>query len=519
MILLVHKNAQTVHRAFLGQNAVELKSKTCVPALWELAERFPDEVIGWCDITLHKHLAIDEWEKIFPHDLIMASYSVKTKFLPDTVGYIDQLPFVNINRKVVYGTWLMSSDCGGIKGKVILKFRPVLKDIRDFNFLLNSLGKIGQQNGLFCYSVPNLVVDSGAEKLVSLASVDQLFEFVFRHYKSVWILVLFGCFFRYEKKNPLGSLLKAISKNKLFKKSIDLSNIKVTSTANVSPSDSIDVIIPTFGRPLYLMQVLDDLKSQSFLPTRVIVIEQNPILNSKTALPELLKLDWPFEIVHHFIHQTGACNARNMALEEVKSKWIFFADDDIRMNSNILEKALGEINKYNFCALNMNCKQEGERTVFHKIKQWGSFGSGTSIVKSSFARQATFSLLYEFGYGEDADYGMQLRNLGCDIIYHPEITIMHLKAPIGGLRKKPQREWEKERVLPKPSPTVMVFGLRYFTSQQLIGFKSSLFLKFYFLQDIRNPFTYIQEMRKRWENSMKWAVSLMRTSGKNSVSL
>ena len=36
--------------------------------------------------------------------------------MPDEIGYIDQLPFVNPNNDVLYPTWKMSTDVGGIKG-------------------------------------------------------------------------------------------------------------------------------------------------------------------------------------------------------------------------------------------------------------------------------------------------------------------------------------------------------------------------------------------------------------------
>ena len=64
---------------------------------------------------------------------------------------------------------------------------------------------------------------------------------------------------------------------------------------------------------------------------------------------------------------------------------------------------------------------------------------------------------FEFGFGEDADFGMQLRNQGYDVLYLPEPEILHLKAPIGGFRTKPVLQWQNESIQPKPSPTVMLY--------------------------------------------------------------
>ena len=211
---------------------------------------------------------------------------------------------------------------------------------------------------------------------------------------------------------------------------------------------------------------------------------------------------WPFEIVHHFTHQLGACNARNIALAHVKSDWVFFADDDIRFEKILLYDAIIELNRLKVSALNINCLQPGERTVFSKIKQWGAFGSGTSVVKSEFARNCKFSEAFEHGFGEDIDYGMKLRKSGCDIIYHPDIKIEHLKASRGGFRDVMQpKQSQPGKNASKPSPTMMLLVKRHFNTEMQRGYKLNLFLKFYKKQTVKNPFSYYKMMQKRWKLS------------------
>ncbi len=509
MIILIHQNVQQVVKVLKGETEIKISETLCTKAFWELAEKFPEEIIAWCEEKYSADLNLDHWSQVFHQDLIMASYAVENAFLPHSIGYVDQLPFVNVNRKVLYPTWQMSSDVGGIKGETLLKFKSLFGDIKDFNYLLNSIAKIGQQNGLFCYSAPGIVRQTSNKKLKNTATSSQLFSFVYSYYNTIWLSVLFWCYWKYENKFPLKAYLQAFLEEKCFLKKVDLSGIEIKSNKKTETSTSIDVIIPTMGRPKYLLQVIEDLSLQSLLPKKVIVVEQNPEVNSISELAELHSKTWPFEITHHFIHQTGACNARNIALKEVDSNLVFFADDDIRFEPDLLEKVVKEMDRLGVSSINMNCKQKGEHTIFNKIKQWGSFGSGTSIVKSIFAKQCTFSSIYEHGYGEDADFGMQLRNVGCDIIYHPEIEILHLKAPMGGFREKPVLGWEQQQPLPKPSPTLMAFALKYYSPQQIKGFKSSLFLKYYNKQEIKNPITYIRGMRKRWEKSEQWAERLI----------
>jgi GT2 family glycosyltransferase len=115
---------------------------------------------------------------------------------------------------------------------------------------------------------------------------------------------------------------------------------------------------------------------------------------------------------------------------------------------------------------------------------------------------------YEFGFGEDSDFGMQLRNLGHDVLYFPEPEILHLKAPIGGFRTKPVLRWHGESIQPKPSPTIMLFNLLHNSNEQINSYKTILFFKYYKHQKIKNPIRYYFYLQKQWKQSVFWANEL-----------
>jgi hypothetical protein len=194
----------------------------------------------------------------------------------------------------------------------------------------------------------------------------------------------------------------------------------------------------------------------------------------------------------------------------VDADWVFFNDDDNRIEKDVLKKALQEIKRLGADLLTLKYSQEGEKLIFGKIKQWGTLGAGNSLIAGKFASKIRFDMAYEYGYAEDKDYGMQLRNAGCDIIYHPEIEILHLKAPRGGFREISLPPWKKDK--PKPSPTLMVYAKKYYSPEQLNGFKTELFLRYYSKQKIKNPFNYLKMMRKHWRKSEEWADRLMQSS-------
>jgi GT2 family glycosyltransferase len=271
---------------------------------------------------------------------------------------------------------------------------------------------------------------------------------------------------------------------------------------------TVDVIIPTLGRKDYLENVLKDLAKQSHLPTQVIIVEQHPDPESQSELTTLLGQDWPFVIKHHFIHQTGACNARNLALTEVQSDWVFLNDDDIRCDADLIENILVKAHELSVSAINLSCLQAGEKEIHGTDVQWQSFGSGCSVIKSSLLKNLRFDGAYEHGYGEDLDFGMQLRHLGEDIIYCPDLKMLHLKAPSGGFRFEHSFPWQHDELQPKPSPTVMLNIQKYLTTEQQRASKIVLFMKFYSRQSIKNPFVYIRRMNQRWQKSVEWSKQL-----------
>lgn len=507
MIIIVYKNAQRLVSIAKNNEMLPKYSEDVVEEFWRLTIEYPKELIIWVEQEYSENLNTSKLASIFHHNLIMVSYPIKNQFLPDTIGYIDQSPFIYPKLDVTYPTWRMSTDVGGMYSEAAIKFKGSLYKIKDFGYLINSIAKIGQQNSLFCYSSPLLVNKIYlSNSTLTFSSNRELFQFVYQFYKLEWIFVLFFCMFKYDRKFPLLNLIGCLFLEKYYKMEIDLSGVKVISKREIKKENAtIDVIIPTLDRAKHLLQVLIDLKGQSLKPKRVIIVEQDPDTDSKTQLSEIHNMDWPFEIVHKFIDEIGACLARNLALNEVKSKWVFFADDDIRIPSKTLEDAIREIQRLGIDALNLNCVQPNESTIFSKIKQWGAFGAGTAIVSSNYALQCRFSEIYEYGFGEDTDFGIQLRSKGADVIYHPNIKITHLKAERGGFRGAPIMPWDNTNPTPKPSPTMMLLVKNHFNIWMQRGYKISLIIKFYKRQPIMNPIKYIRSMRNRWRLSEEWA--------------
>ncbi|QXP61695.1 glycosyltransferase family 2 protein [Olleya sp. HaHaR_3_96] len=505
MLILFHNNNKVVEVVDnKTKDAILLESSQPTEALFFLASKYSNRIIAWCHVSNKEKINTKALTSYFTLSNIMVSNS-KSSYFGDAIGYVEDSLFMNVNRNIKYPTWLMHSNCGAIYGENLLAFKTQMDCRNTFSYNLNSIAKLGIARGLLCYFAPDIIVENEEEAIVKKASTSELFKFVKEHFKARWSFLLFLNVLIFQKKVLFIPFIKSLCfKQKTFDKAITSEAI----TEEVEANTSISVLIPTLGRAKYLHDVLKDLSKQTLMPAEVIIIEQDDSEVAKSELNYIKSEAWPFKINHKLIVQTGACNARNIGLQLVTSDYVFLADDDIRFNKATLKEALSFMQTYNFDAITLSCLRGSEIEKRNVPIQWAAFGSGCSIVKTSVVRKIKFDMAFEHGFGEDVDFGMQIRNKGIDIIYLPTVQLKHLKAPIGGFRTKYVHAWENQVVIPKPSPTVMLYNLKYKTEPQLNSYKLTLFFKFYKRQAIKNPFKYYRVFKQRWKVSQDWANNL-----------
>jgi glycosyltransferase involved in cell wall biosynthesis len=509
MILIYHDGNRAVEIVNTnGFDRDKVIDKSIASSLLNIANAYPKELLVWCHLDLKEQLNVLAIEELFHHKKLLLSYNpTAISFLEKNIGYIDASLFIQTKSEVTFPTWQMSSAVGGIHAEVLLALNNAIPLGKNFDYFLCSLAKLAMPNGLLCYSEPRLLtkkLKGGAIKTNSFI----LFRFVKQHYRTRWVFLLLFNMLLYERKFIIFPFLFSFFYKNRTKSKIDLESIKVESSKKVVDKATVDVIIPTLGRKDYLYDVLQDFSKQTLLPQKIVVVEQNPDLGSISELYYLTMDKWPFEIKHLFIHQTGACNARNLALEQTKSEWVFLADDDNRFEESMLSDVFDKIEQYGVQIVTTAYPQKKEIKKYTQVKQWPTFGAGNSFVRRDLLLNVRFKLGYEFGYGEDGDFGMQLRNQGQDVLYLPEPEIVHLKAPVGGFRTKPKLQWENDRVQPKPFPTIMLYQMMHTSHAQTNSYKTILFFKYYKLQNIKNPLRYYFNFQRQWERSVYWAKQL-----------
>ena len=506
MNVIIYHNGNSVSSIEGVKDKPSEMGKSIVEVCLALASKYPEAMLCWCHVTYASSLNIDAINEIIHHNKMMVSYIPKNQhFLGSEIGFVEFSPYIKVQHSKRYPTWLMSSCVGVVPAKVLNAVSSKISTQHGFDYFLNSVSKLSMPKGLLCYHDPNLLIKNTSDITLAKASTKVLFKFVKQHYITAHFILLLLNFIIYRKRFPLFSFLLNVAVKKKTLAHDVLANIQVCSSKKVIKEQTIDVIIPTIGRKKYLYDVLKDFSSQTILPKKIIIVEQHPDPNSFSELDYLHKEQWPFEIKHVFTHKLGVCNARNIALDNVTHEWVYFADDDIRFEPTFIEDVFSKIAQFGNEIMTTASPQKNEPpSLFHTI-QWATFGTGNSFVKNEILKKGVrFNMALEFGYGEDKDFGMQLRNQGADIIYLPEPKILHLKAPIGGFRFKHVKPWQNDKIIPKPSPTVLLFQKLHYTESQFLGFKTTYFLK----RILKNRVTF-STIKKEWNQSMLWANKLI----------
>lgn len=102
----------------------------------------------------------------------------------------------------------------------------------------------------------------------------------------------------------------------------------------------VSVIVPTYKPLDYLQECLDSIKNQTFRKDMFEVIlvlngEQEPY---KSQIESYIQNNKDINIVFVYTSHTGVSNARNIALDMAKGKYITFIDDDDYISPSYLEE-------------------------------------------------------------------------------------------------------------------------------------------------------------------------------------
>lgn len=107
----------------------------------------------------------------------------------------------------------------------------------------------------------------------------------------------------------------------------------------------ISVIIPIYNVKEYLSKCLDSLKNQTYPDFEALLVDDGSTDGSEKICDEYAKEDNRFVVIHK--QNSGVSDARNIALERAKGKYITFLDSDDWLEPNAYEVLYSHMEKHN----------------------------------------------------------------------------------------------------------------------------------------------------------------------------
>lgn len=372
--------------------------------------------------------------------------------------------------------------------------------------------------GLFLVNIVEKITISTKDRYVFYRKNFKIDHALFMLYrKGFWKLDEWNALF-YAKKH--------------FKKRAALAVVPPRKLKEIQGKPTVSYIIPTMMRQDFTLQLLEDLKNQTYQPSQVIVVDATPESERNEALynPE----NYPFEVIFKWQISTGSCRARNEAIDLCTGDYIIFGDDDIRFQTDFVENHIRLLQTYNASACNgldiRADNQQQDLTDLEKklndfdSKRWvvgatQSFSNANSCVRREYVNKLVGNdINYDGGYGEDSDFGISLTKIGVTVLHNPYSANLHLKPPVGGYRfwgsqakimgkKRKSQPWELDTpvkyIRPVPSPTIMYQIHKQFTHQQFVEYKHKYFSMYLFkgnkwelpLKILKLPYRLLQFQR------------------------
>lgn len=260
-------------------------------------------------------------------------------------------------------------------------------------------------------------------------------------------------------------------------KCIAVKQVKWTEwkSARYNADAKVTILIPTVDRYPYLIPMLEQLRYQTVPAFEIIVIDQT----KKGIRMELNAKDIPLKIF--YMDESGQCRSRNLGLLNSIGDHVLFLDDDDEVYPELIEDHLKCLSYFKADVSCGICQEPGSKYApaqYKMIRMADVFPTNNGMVKREvLGKSGLFDMAYDRGQRADGDLGARVFLSGAKMILNPEISVIHHRAPQGGLRKHnvrkvtygSSRTYITHRRL--PHTTELYFNKRFFTPVQQREYK------------------------------------------------
>ncbi|MEM1181523.1 MAG: glycosyltransferase family A protein [Acidobacteriota bacterium] len=316
--------------------------------------------------------------------------------------------------------------------------------------------------------VPTLLGESSSFKAPATPADDNL-RFLVQRTGRVWATnaTVRGLIARRAPAGALGALWRHRNDRALPQHHLPDRVEGATSTDDgEEPAPTVTVLIPTLDRYPYLDVVLEQLARQTVPVLEVLVVDQTVEARRRKrwAAPPGLDLR-VFER-----DRPGQSSARNAGLVAARGEVILFLDDDVEMTDDLVERHLEVLRTTGADASCGGQDEVGAGDVppeFRHPRISDVFPTcNAALRRSALERSGLFDLAFDHGARADADLGTRLYLSGALLRLSPAVSVLHHKAPAGGLRQHKARvatyaASRRSLVRHLPSVTELYLAARY----------------------------------------------------------
>ena len=235
--------------------------------------------------------------------------------------------------------------------------------------------------------------------------------------------------------------------------------------APIKEHPTVSVVLPTYGRYKYIVEVLEDLRAQTIRPTQIIIADGNPPEERQPEVYEAFR-DLPLEVFWDEVR--GMCAARNQCLARATGEYVWFVDDDSRFSPDNLEQHLRVLATYG-AEISVGPAYTRGRPELHLEQRevaCSFMDCGTTVVKKDVLDSVggfdmQFNALLP---GEDGELGVRFVRSGALMVNNPFAKRFHYLAPVGGGRRSAVNlhRFSRWSTLPRPVQTIHYTARRHF---------------------------------------------------------
>jgi glycosyltransferase involved in cell wall biosynthesis len=123
--------------------------------------------------------------------------------------------------------------------------------------------------------------------------------------------------------------------------------------------DLVSIVVPTFNRASFVIELLDNLDQQTWQSVQIVVIDDGSTDYTEQRIADWKQAHPQTELIYLKKAQGGASSARNLGLRHCSGEFIFFIDSDDLIFPNAIEDMVNEIRTSNspFCVATISSTQ------------------------------------------------------------------------------------------------------------------------------------------------------------------